>query len=216
MAPLYADFVLRVLRLIDDPDQNLTDDTLVWVGVVGAHDAILPWVPKLSQTTISSGSDGLLFALPADLYQIQAVQLVETGVFLPKANILPNSARGNTAKNDWLDYPTGYISLSNALVEDAEIMVFYLAHWGKPENEQDTDFMIEVPPYAHQGLIYYAGSHCLTPRAVTSASIRQFNQRIDSGNPEDNPLKIESRNLRDLFYQEMKMMPPYAKVPHNG
>jgi hypothetical protein len=61
-------------------------------------------------------------------------------------------------------------------------------------------------------MVYYTASHCLLPRSVNSAQIRQFNQRVDSGNPEHNPLKAESEWLLQRFYAEMKLMPSYVRV----
>jgi hypothetical protein len=213
MTQTYDDIHNRVLRLLNDADAATYGDELCYDGIVAAHDAILPWVPKQSITTVTAGSDGLLFALPADTYIVQAVQIESSGEFVPKANFAPRSIRrSDYLAQDWIEYPSRYVSLANSLSEGSKVNIYYLAYWDKPANAENGTFVLTVPPMAHQGLVYYAASHVLLPSAVNSASIRQFNQRIDSGTPEDNPLKTESKYLLERFMNEMKMMPPYAKV----
>jgi hypothetical protein len=210
---LYTELATKVLRLLDDPDGAVYSEELVWDGVCGAHDALMPYIPKFSVHTFTAGSAGDTFTLPSDLYSIQAVKVVETRKFVPRATLAPTSVRSSVEEdNDWLEYPHGTLSLSAALSEGDELMLFYFAYWDKPASETDLNFVIEVPPAAWIGLQLYAASQCLLAKSSNSANIRQFNVRVDSGNPEHNPLKAEAETYRHLFYQEMKAMPPYVKV----
>lgn len=204
----------RIYRLLNDPNATTYGDELVYDGLVAAQEAILPWVPKQAVYTMTSGSDGYLLQLPSNLYQIQAIRQVETGKFIQKATMAPLTVRTNDNQNfiDWIDYPSGYISLNYQVEEGTEFEVYYFAHWNLPNDASDIEFVMEVPQYAHQGLVYYAGAHVLIPSAVNSATIRQFNLRVDSGDPEHNPLKVEADYLRSLFFTEMKFMPPYVRV----
>ena len=216
MSLTFGDFVQRVLRTLGDPAQSLFDDELIFDGALAAHQAILPWIPKYASHTFTTGSGGELeYALPSDCYQVQSVQLVVDGTFIPKATLAPNTARNIGTQGDyqdWIEYPYGYVSLSSALSEDAELKVYYFALWDAPTSDADQDFVFTAPQQAHQGMVYYAASHCLLPKAVDAANIRQFNQRMDSGNPEHNPLKVEAKYLLERFYGEMKLMPPFVRV----
>lgn len=216
MSLTFGDFTAKVLRVLGDPAQSLFDDELIWDGAVAAHDAVLPWLPKYAEHTFTTGSGGgVAYTLPSDCYQVQSVQLVTDGVFIPKATLAPTTARNvgtDASENDWIEYPFGSISLSIALSTDAELRLYYFAFWDAPANDADQDFVFTVPQMAWNGMVYYAASHCLMPKAVDAAQIRQFNQKMDSGNPEHNPLKVESKFLLERFYQEMKLMPPYTKV----
>lgn len=209
----YGSIKTRVLRTLNDPSSRTHGDSIVYDAVAAAHMALMPWVPKPATATLSSGSDGILLSLPADLYAIQALQLVSSGEFLPRSTLTPRSIRHSEGTViDWIDYPYGYVSLSKSYDEGTEFKLYYLAYWNQPASENDTTFVLEVPRMAHQGLVYYACAHCLCPQSVNSANIRQFNLRIDSGTPEDNPLKVEAQRFLDLFHHEMKLMPPYQKV----
>lgn len=207
----YQDLVTRVLRVLDDVDQAKFDDDIVFDGLLAAHDAILPWVPRFAKATITSGSDGLCL-LPSDCYLVDAVQTAADGVFLPKDILSPNTVRGQfTTANNWSDYPRGYVSLSYISTTGISINVFYRAYWDKPSTSSDTAHIIEVPPHAHNGMVYYAGAHCLIPEAVSSANLNQFKMRPEQGTPVDNAIEGMSNLFLNRFYAEMKMMPPFVR-----
>ena len=210
----YVELHDRLLRLLNNPAGDKYDDDLIYDGFIGAHEAILPWVPKYNVSTLTAGSNGDTFALPSDVYSIQAVQRVEDGKFLSRANMAPALQRNvdSNIENDWIEYPSGYLSLHSALDEGDELNVYYLAHWNTPTAAADFNFVIEVPRHAHQGMIYYAASHTLYPVTVSTAAIRRWNLRVDSGDPEDNPLEIIANIYLKRFHEEMKMMPPYVKA----
>jgi hypothetical protein len=209
----YTDLVGKLLRALKDPDQGTYDEDLCYDAIIAAHEAVLPWVSKRLVYEITSGSDGNNFGLPADVYEIQAVQLVSSGLFIPRATLSSGTARSNPyAENDWIETPSGALSLSLDLAEGDELRVYYLAYWSEPEDANDGSFVIEVPRIAHMGMVYYAASHCMLTAAVSAASLGQYKTRVDSGNPEHNPLKEMSSFFRQLFYTEMKSMPAYQKA----
>jgi hypothetical protein len=213
MTLIYDDLVPKVLRLLDDPDGAIFSEELVWDGICGAHDALMPYLPKFAVETLTAGSAGDSFLLPADLYTIQAVQDVDSGLVIPRATLAPRTAKSIAEEdNDWTEYPHGYLSLSVAKDEGDQLKLFYFAYWSKPASESDADFVIEVPQAAWVGLQLYAASQSILAKSSNTANIRQFNIQVDSGNPEHNPLKAQAELYRHLFYQEMKMMPPYVKV----
>jgi hypothetical protein len=209
----YNDIVGRLTRLLKDPDQATYDEDICFDAITAAHRAILPWVPKLQVAVLTAGSDGDTFNLPTDVYEMQAVQTISDYLFIPKATLAYGTARGNpNAQNDWIEAPDGYLSLSTALSENAQINLYYFAFWGEPPLATSSTFPIEVPKHAHNGMVYYAASHCLLTASLDAASIGQFKTRVDSGNPEHNPLKEMSTFYRRLFETEMKLMPTYAKA----
>jgi len=213
MAVTYSQLSARVLRVLNDPDANSYEDDILYDGVIGAHEAILPWVPKWAEVTLTSGSDGTLHQLPDDLYDVQAVQILSDGKFISRATLAAGTARGNTyAENDWIESPKGWLSLSVALEEGDELKVYYLASWGQPSDISDISFVIEVPSYAHLGLVYFAASHCISQSTTQAATLGQYKQKVDAGTPIQNSMKDLQLFYRQLFYQEMKTMPPYAKA----
>jgi hypothetical protein len=217
MAITYSTLVERIYRQLSDPDQENPDFTEdgVYDAVVAAHEAILTWVPNYKDVELTAGSDGDLLQLPSDVYDIQAVQLPDDSSkkFIPRATLAAGTARGNTtAENDWTESPKGYLSFAYDLTEGDTVRVYYLAFWGQPANSSDTDFVLEVPPMAYQGIIYYALSVILSPIIMDTSVLGPFRDRTDSGIPTHNPMRDTANWFRSLFLQEMKLMPPYQKA----
>lgn len=212
MATTYAQLVERVARLISDPDVETYAEEMYHDAVCAAHDAIIPWLPNYKSVTVdvSSGSGGV-YALPSDVYDIQSVR-VGTGKYLPRATLAAGTARSiSTVDLDWIENPKGYLSLSRSDLED-DIDVHYLAYWPKPSLPTSTSFAIVVPECGHMGMIYYAASIVVVPVVVDISTLGPFKLRVESGTPEHNPMKQTSSWFRELFIQEMKMMPPYQKA----
>jgi hypothetical protein len=211
---IYSDLSSRLLRLLGDPDAKTYDEEVVYDGLLHAHTAILSWIPKLSKHQFTSGSAGDVFALPSDCYEVQAVQVVETGKFLPRATLAPNTIRGEdlATVNDWIVYPDGYLSLSLPLDEGDLLNLYYYAYWNTPTSPTNTTFVIEVPQMGHRGMLLYAASYAIMPQAMNAAGIRQYATRIDSGNPEDNPLERASEYFLKRFFAEMKLVPPFVRA----
>lgn len=205
----------RIYRLLEDPDQQTYSEELVYDGVIGAHDAVLHWVPckKVATLTATSGSGASIFELPADLFEIESVITASTGNVMSSATLSAGTSRGNpNAENDWLRYPNGYLSVSNALSANEVLTLYYIAFWPKPADETDVDFVIKVPAAAHQGMIYYAASHATAASSVPTAQIRQFATKVDAGTPIHNPLKDISSWFMERFFLEMKMLPTSVKA----
>jgi hypothetical protein len=205
----YGDIRGKVLRVLGDPTGAVYSTDLVYDGVIAAHRAILPWVPKFSEYTYtSSGSSS--FALPSDVYRMEAVKDVGRGMFLPKIQMSPNIVNANLKNNTWIEYPSGFLSFSDIVESGAQITIYYQSYWIEPSSGSAST--IEVPLQSHTGLIYYACSHILLQKAVNSASLRQYNTKVDSGVPEDNPLKTMMEVFLNRFYQEMKLMPQFTRA----
>jgi hypothetical protein len=216
MTVTYGSLVERIYRQLSDPDQenpSFSEDG-VYDAVVAAHDAILPWIPNYKDVVLTTGSDGDLLQLPSDVYDIQSVQILDSSLkFISRATLAAGTARGNiNAENDWTESPKGYLSFAYDINEGTDIHVYYLAHWERPESATDTDFVLVVPLHAHQGMIYYALSVILSPIIMDTSTLGPFRQKIDSGIPTHNPMRDTANWFRNLFLQEMKMMPPYQKA----
>jgi hypothetical protein len=218
MATTYSVLLEKLYRTLADARHAQTSEDLAWDAICAAHDAIVQWVPLLKTATLTSGSNGLAgdtFPIPEDCYQLDAVQIVDTGAFLPKAVFEPDYVRNTgrqTDPRDWIEFPSGYINLAEEIDEGDLIKIYYRAYWPKPSSKDDASFIIQPPAKAHLGMIYYAAAHCLLPRSVSAGGLRQFNDRSDSGTPNDNPLYNMSNWFLTRFMQEMKLMPPYVKV----
>ena len=146
-------------------------------------------------------------AIPGELIDIDGVYDATKGIFLPKISFLIGNTLTASEGNGWFLYPTGYISFINTIGASGA-RVYYQSHWTVPESDGE---LLDIPDLALSCLIYYAGSYLLGSSAVSSASIRQFNTRVDSGQPGDIPQMKMSSFLMAKYEEELKRIPLMEK-----
>jgi hypothetical protein len=203
----------RVYRLLQDPEKGSYEVELFFDGLGVALDAILPWFPKTG--TLEIVGDGTkVYSLPEDYYEVEAVVFDDTGEMLPKAMLIPTHFRGDSIQgtNDWLEYPYGSISFSKALTVGETYTLYYLAHWTKPTTSTEGTTELETPEYLDNALALYTAAQMLIPTAISASEVRQFNTKVDSGNPEHNPMQETTKYLLRLFSDEMNRHPKYQKA----
>ena len=180
-------------------------------GIHAALDAVLPWVWKRSVIDLNTSSDGYSFTIPTDLYQVEGVVESVTrsgtsmlyGRYSPmltfRAQEVPDSAM-----NYWVLYPAGKITFATQISASAGAKMYYAASWTKPTSDAS---VLETPEYALHALALYAASQCLLGKAVAAANIRQYGTKVDSGNPEDNPMLTVSTYLQRVFDVAVQRFP---------
>jgi len=172
--------------------------------------AILPWMPKTAKTSLTAGDT--VYALPDDFYAVEAVVIQSTGEIVPQAMFAPGSFHGAniSGNNDWIEYPAGSLSFSKELPGDYDL--YYLAVWTPLGDTPDEDLTLEPPNASMTGMAFYSAAYALQPQAVNTAEVRQFNTRVDSGNPEHNPLQDAALYLLKLFQNEMNRHPKHQRA----
>jgi len=183
-------------------------------GIHAALDSVLPWMCKHNVLLLTSSTDGYTFTLPSDFYQIDGItsssyfanNTTVYGTFSPmetfRAREIPN-----TDDNFWILYPHGKIVFSKKIDLTAGAKAFYSATWAKPTTDITE---LETPEYAMTALSFSAASIVLLTKAVSGANIRQFNTKVDSGTPEDNPiLKVSTyyQRMFDICVQRLPVLP---------
>lgn len=203
----------RILRILGDPEGTGYSDDLLFDAISAAFDGILPWVPKTGQTTITGDGATTVFALPAYMYEIEAVVSLDTGEILPKAVLVPGVYRGEKLEgtNDWILYPTGSITFSKALASGSVYEIFYLAEWTKPNEDTELSTVLEPPAYLTTAISLYAAAYALLPAAVGVAEVGPWKSKPDLGTPEHNPLQKAATFLLTCFQQEISRHPRHQK-----
>lgn len=208
----YSELKGRVQRLVDDTlEDQVYADELYLDAIQNAFMAILPWVPKTGKATLTADGSKVEFDIPVDLFEVEAVIDSSDGQVLPKGQLVPGKYFGdsNQGAATWVLFPNGKITFSEAPSED--IVLYYLASWTLPTITSGNGAM-EPPDYATTGITLYAAAHVILPTGVSITELRQFNTRIDSGNPEHNPVQKAADYLLKLFLSEMNRLPRYQKV----
>lgn len=209
MATDYGDLKQRVLYMLEDPaGDGVTEEQLLG-ACYAALDAVLPWYPKAASTSLIGDGSSRSFDLPVDFYEVEAVVLDETGLILPKAVFIPGQYIGENIQqdNDWILFPSGKISFSKPIDGGATYTLYYSAIWGKPPTTNPDGTALETPDFLLTGLTFYMAAYLNAPGASSTASVRRFATRVDSGNPEHNPMQKAVVFLMTLFQQEMNRLP---------
>lgn len=199
----------RILRMLGDPNGEGYSDELLLDAVQAAQLAILPWMPNPSTTEFAAGST--VYELPDDFYAVEAVVVHSTGEILPQAIFAPGNYHGAniSGTNDWIEYPAGSITFSKELGGVYDL--YYLATWTELDEHTVDSFVLSAPAQSIVGMVLYGAAYALQPQAIGTAEVRQFATRVDSGNPEHNPLQDSATYLLKLFVNEMNRHPKYQR-----
>lgn len=202
----YGELRWRALRIVDDAEGTGYESALILDAIRSAHDAILPWFPKLAKTTLAGDGVIVQWTLPTDFFEVQGCVDMVTGEILPEATLMPGMYVGSMASaNNWLLYPQGSVSFSKAPTGNVDF--YYLATWTRPADSVQDDDPLEPPNHLITGMALYTAAYLILPEGVSITEIRQFATKVDSGNPEHNPVQKAHTYLLQLFYSEMGKLP---------
>jgi len=210
----YGDLRDSALRIIGNPEGEGIDSGLILDAIRAAHDAILPWLPKMKSTSITGDGTTSVFDLPDDFYAVEAVVMNVTGEIIGQAIFSPMSYWGIyiAETNRWILLPTNQISFAKVPATAEIIDLYYCATWPKPISTVREGDALEPPTYYDYALALYAAAYLLMPDAMGIAGIGSYKTRVDSGNPEHNPVEKAITFLMNLFNQEMNRHPKHQRA----
>ena len=185
-------------------------DALIMDGINAGCKAILPWCSKRAVETITVTS-GSLIELPSDVYLVDALYSSQDSIWLKRFSI-KGGVNISTMHPAWYEYPTGKITLTLDTYDGLPVDVHYLTCWNEIETTGSPTTEMDTPSFTDLAVVYYAVSYCLASAATQTSQLRQFNTKVDSGNPEDNPLKEMSALMMQRFLNEVKLMPTIERA----
>lgn len=204
----------RTLRLIGNSSGEGIEDGLIIDAISAAFDAILPWIPKLATSYLTGDGALKAFDLPADFYSMDAVVYRETGEVLAQAIFAPLSYYGEDieATNNWLLLPTGKLSFSKTPDTGQIFDLYYCATWTKPTIDTNESEELEPPSYLEYAIALYSAAYILMPDTVSySTGIGPYKTKVDSGNPEHNPIQKQLNFLLSQFAAEIGRHPRHIR-----
>lgn len=101
--------------------------------------------------------------------------------------------------------PGNVLRFTTAPTAADTLTVEHFAFYNHPYADSDT---IDIPQWGIQAIAYLSAAHALSGDSMKSAKIRQYNQRADSGNPEDNPIKEIQSWWLEMYEREMSRYVP--------
>ena len=128
-------------------------------------------------------------------------------MFIPQIRLTPGTKMIDFGlQNSWR-YVDGTLTFGSDL-SDKGAKVFYIASWDLPDDESKR---LDAPDTTLGAIVFYACSYCLLQQAAGISTIRQYNTRVDSGAPTDNPTNEMSNFFLRRFDIEMSRLPIMTK-----
>ena len=239
----FGDLKARLIRMLGDTYSAgaIDEDTGLYVPVHGniysadvlydavcaALDAVTIRIWKQALVSYAGGIGIKTILLPSDIVKVEGVYDKHYLTFVPRTDIRADRSMFDTWGNAWFEYPSGTLQFMNEIASGVDL--YYAAHFTDPstpatEDYYDyddvgvtiDDFVMDFPDIATTAIIFYCASYCLNQKAVLSANIRQFNTKVDSGQPGDNTeQKMADHFLRRFEYELQRIdAMPHTFVTH--
>lgn len=185
-------------------------DLLQWFNQAQRNFAIRHTAP---QTVVSFDGDSstLEFDLPADYLKTYAVYWNDENMFLEPQDFKPGT------RWDWDDmddtsrpygfilWPANKLTVFHAPEEATGNLKLY--YWGMYSDIAAPTDTLESPVWSHEALMFYTIALSLMPDMQDTAAIRQWNTRVESGRPVDNPLLQSFDKLMQTYHEALSLWP---------
>ena len=152
-----------------------------------------------SVSDITGDGETTQFPLPSNAVdsvtnQVYGVYDVTNDKWLTEVSFLPNTHM----ENGYYVWPDKNINF-NPYVPNAYVYrVYYIAYY---DVIVDDNSAITVPGWAIEAIKMYAAGRTLEDQASTMALLGQFRTRVDSGNPEDQPILRLAQSYIQQFWE---------------
>lgn len=205
----FADLKKRALLLLKDTEKTengvvfgeQTSAEILKAATIAALHAVASRVWKPAELTIAK--DVTSVDLPDDFIDVVGVYLADLGAFIPEVGMNSGDKYVLGSGNAYVMFPDGKITFTNKVGTNGG-KLYYSAMWTEPSDDTDE---IEAPASTHHPIVLFIVSYVLAANAVASARIRQYNTRVDSGQPDDIPAKTMSEYFLKRFESELARIP---------
>jgi hypothetical protein len=103
----------------------------------------------------------------------------------------------------WI-WPEFILNLTEPAGPGGVLSVDYFAYYPYPSLDAD---VLPHPRWANTAMQYLAAAHALSSYSVQSASIDRFKDKYDSGNPEQNSLRVQQKHFLEMYERELARRP---------
>jgi hypothetical protein len=167
----------------------------------------------IATATSVPAASGTEFPMPSNLFdtldKTGEVFFVANGsyTFLDPINFTAGLNR--TSANGFWTRPDTTLHLTTALDGSGVLNIEYYAHYDPPYIDED---IVGIPEWMHTALCYLIGAHAMTAIGGRSSVIRQWNQRPDTGQPENNPLRKQQQWYLEMVTRELNKVNPQIRT----
>ena len=141
-------------------------------------------VERMHTATVLAGGD---IEMPTDMLFVKGLYSVSDKLYLRPFYARPEV--GDTGKA-WYSWPR---TLLHTYGVEGQIDVEYYAYHSRIDADDATE--IEVPQWAVPAIVWLTMANILIPSSVSAANLAQYKIKVDSGNPEDNPMLLQVKHF---------------------
>ena len=196
---LWSELKVQIGRKINDPQVTKFGASIM----DNANDALRLFASThtgvASVSTITGDGETTQFPLPSNAIdsgenQVYGVYNVSGDKWLTEISFLPNKE----LQVGYYIWPTGYINFNPYITTDYVYRVYYIAYYDPIVNDAS---VINVPQWAIEAIKMYAAGRTLEDQASVMALLGQFRTRVDSGNPEQQPILRLAESYIQQFWE---------------
>ena len=170
-------------NLLANAGETQHSDTSLTLYLNWALNDLVAYVATPSDVEYDGDGSTTTFTIPDNCYEIDLVHVEDEG-YVAEIKLRPG-----------VDIPTSNVAMayqkrgSSIIFNEAPgsgkaVTIYYDGYY----TELVDGGMTEIPRWAQEAVCYYAASSALAGKSAGAASIDQWDQQWDSGNPEHNPL----------------------------
>jgi len=201
----WADYRTQIRRsILNDEDSNTWGDEVLLDLCGWALDAFCAHTAAASAVTFEPAQE---LELPENLYS----DVETTGVLYYRREssapvVIPSARLFDFADTKEISYTIwgNTLTLSADPPTDISLVLRYFALWDHPSADESE---IPIPAWSRGAVAHLVGAYAQTSTGIQSANIDRWKDRRDSGNPEDNALRIQQQHLLKLYEAEIGRYP---------
>lgn len=190
------------------------ENLLAWFNQAQRNFAVRHTAP---QKTVLFDGDGstVEFDLPEDFLKAYAVYWNDEEMFLEPKDYKPGIKWDWEATDDTVRpygfnlWPVNKLTVFHAPESATGNLKLY--YWGMYSDILGDTQILEPPVWAHEALMYYTIALSLVPDMQDTAAIRQWNTRVESGRPVDNPLLQSFDKIMHSYHEALSLWPKQVR-----
>jgi hypothetical protein len=221
MTLTWADYKTQLRgSVLKDPDSTVIEDAdllnvVNWaMDIFAAHTA----VPSIATLDLVD-DETLQYVLPDDMFEpvdiagrVYIKDADSKITYLKPINEVPGLTVRNNKGNGFYIWPDTTLNLLEELDPTDILKIAYFAYYPPLADDDDE---IAVPRWSYPALNYLISALALTGSGIQSANISQWKDRQDSGQPENNALRVHIDHLWKQYYNAIARREPQDRTNFN-
>jgi hypothetical protein len=210
---LWSTLKIQIGRKVNDATATKYEDSIL----DNANDALRLFATVhtgvASVSTITGDGETTQFPLPENCVDsgessVVGVYNVTDDIWLTQVRFFPNEQM----QTGYYIWPQDKINFAPFPTESYEYQVHYIAHYNPIVNDNS---VISVPTWAIEAIKLYAAGRTLEDAASKMALLGQFRTKVDSGNPEHQPILRLAEMYIEQFWEVINQhrAPQYDMIP---